>query len=186
MWKVLISFLLLQQFSVFATEIHKNRFQKKFPYALLTNDFGVLEEEDLKINSCLATPAPFSNEHSSYSYWQCFEVKQSKMVCEGKKYDPDSKARASLLVFSAIRDGETHEFISRRTMPRTSCELYQKNWEKLTKNEKYVCMSGSDYLREIKKKKIVWNWIFNRYKTKKGCDSYFEGECSLKYQISHN
>lgn len=186
MWKVLISFLLFQSIFAFAVEASKNHLQKEFPHALLTSDFGVLAKDDLKINSCMATPVPFSKDNGAYSYWQCFEIMNSQMTCEGRKYSPDSKSRVSLLVLLGVRDGEPHEFISRRTMPLDSCRLYQKNWKKLTKNEKYVCISGSMSSKGILDGKVKWTWIFDRYKTKKGCDSYFEGECSLQYQISHN
>lgn len=180
------SFLVLLLFSPVFAKSNKNPLTKDFPYALLTDDFGVLTKDDLKINSCLAEPSPISRDNGAYSYWQCFEIKKSNMICEGKKYDPDHGTRVSLLVLSGIRDGEMHDFISRRTISRNSCLLYQKEWRKLTKNEKYVCISGSNPSKEIQKKRATWNWLFGRYKTKKGCDSYFHGECSLRYQINHN
>lgn len=156
--------------------------KKEFPYGLLTDDFGILNRRDLKASTCIAEPVPFSEEHkvSPYPYWQCFEVKNSKMVCERGKYDVHEKAIMSMLVVSGARDGELHEFISRRPIPLSSCRLYQKDWQKFIKNEKYVCVSGADPGKEIKEAKTVWVWIFGRYKTRKGCDSYFHGECDVK------
>lgn len=190
MWQALSLFLFLFSFFSASADIntHLSELHSTFPYALLTDDFGILTKDDLKINSCIAEPAPFLkiiNKSYSYPYWQCFEIKKTNMVCEGRKYDPDSKSRVSMLVLSGVRDGEMHEFINRRTIPLDSCRLYEKDWRKFTRSEKYICISGSDVSKEIKGKKIVWTWIFGRYKTKKGCDSYFEGECSLHYQISH-
>ena len=120
------------------TNNHLNELNSAFPYALLTDDFGILTKEDLKINSCIAEPAPISkiiNKSYSYPYWQCFEIKKTNVICEGRKYDPESKSRVSMLVLSGVRDGERHEFISRRTIPLDSCRLYQKDWRKLTRNE---------------------------------------------------
>ena len=70
-------------------------------------------------------------------------------------------------------NGELHEFISRRPIPLRSCRLYQRDWQKFTKNEKYVCVSGADPGKEIKEEKTVWVWIFGRYKTRKGCALIF-------------
>lgn len=158
---------------------HLQELNQRFPFGLLTDDYGVLDELDLKINTCIAEPTPFSksNTISPYPYWQCFEVKRSKMDCERGKYDPHEKALMSMLVVSGKREGERHEFISRRPMPLSSCKLFQKDWQKFTWHEKYVCVSGSDHSIEIQDGKPVWIWIFGRYKTHKGCDSYFADEC---------
>lgn len=99
------------------------------------------------------------------------------MVCERGKYDSNEKAVMSMLVVSVLRDRELHEFISRRPIPLKSCRFYQKDWQKLTKNEEYICVSGAEAGKEIKDAKTMWVWIFGRYKTRKGCDSYFNGEC---------
>jgi hypothetical protein len=180
MHQTLILFFLA--FNVSLADSHQTHLQelkKEFPYGLLTDDFGVLNKQDLKTNTCIAEPTPFSEKDqvSSYPYWQCFEVKNSKMICERGKYDPHEKVVMSMLVVSGKRAGELHEFISRRPLPLRSCRLYQKDWRKFTKNEKYVCISASDPLKEMKESKTVWNWVFGRYKTRKGCDSYFRDEC---------
>lgn len=156
--------------------------KKEFPYGLLTDDFGILSRQDLKTNTCIAEPTPFSRENkvNPYPYWQCFEIENSKMACEIGQYDRHEKTKMSILVVSGVRDGELHEFISRRPISISSCRLYLRDWKKFTKNEKYVCVSGADSGREIKDGKSVWVWIFGRYKTLKGCDSYFDGECDGK------
>ncbi len=161
---------------------HLRALNREFPYGLLTNDFGILSNQDLKTNTCIAEPKPFSVENRPipYPYWQCFETKDMKMDCERGKYDSDAKTVMSMLVVSGLRDGELHEFISRRPIALKTCRLYQREWRKLMKDEKYGCVSGADGDKEIKDTKTVWVWIFGRYKTKKGCDSYFDGECEGK------
>lgn len=160
-------------------QTHLQKLKKEFPYGLLTDDFGILNTQDLKTNTCIAGPTPFSEQDRTapYPYWQCFEVKNSQMICERGKYDPHEKVVMSMLVVSGIRDGKLHEFISRRPIPLWSCRLYQKDWLKFTKNERYVCVSGAEHSKEVRGPKTVWVWIFGRYKTRKGCDSYFDGEC---------
>ena len=182
MWKTLI-LMLLTSVSVLALEesTHLQELKKLFPYALLTDDFGVLNKDDLKISECIAAPVPFSEgRSSSYPYWQCFDTRDAKMDCEGKKYSAEKKSRMTMLVISGERNGELNEFISRRPLKLSSCRLYKKDWEKFTKGEKYICISGDFIGPEIEdgKKKLVW--IFDRYKTKKGCDSYFQAACTLK------
>jgi hypothetical protein len=185
MREILVLFLLFFQSAyakVDAKSKHRQELFSRYPHGLLTDDYGVLNLDDLKINACEGMPTPFSekNPSSAYPYWQCFEVKNSKMICERGKYDPYERALMSMLVVSGTRDGELHEFISRRPIPLRSCRLYQRDWQKFTTNEKYVCVSGADPGKEIKEAKTAWVWIFGRYKTKKGCDSYFAGECHLQ------
>jgi hypothetical protein len=157
----------------------ENPLIKEFPYGLLTDDFGILTRRDLKINTCIAEPTPLLQKRwSSYPYWQCFELQKSKITCEKGKYDIHEKATMSMMVFSGVRNTELHEFISRRPIPLDSCATYRRNWRKLTNNEKYVCISGESPSKKIEKSHTKWTWIFRRYKTKKGCDSYFYGECN--------
>lgn len=183
MQKTLIFFFLICSLSLAIDhQTHLQELKKEFPHGLLTDDFNILNRQDLKTNTCIAGPTPFSQAKisSPYPYWQCFEVKDSKMICERGKYDSHEKTLMSMLVISGTRDEELHEFISRRPIPFESCRLYQKDWRKFTDNERYVCVSGAEPSREIKETKVAWTWIFGRYKTQKGCDSYFEGECDGK------
>ncbi|OQW48502.1 MAG: hypothetical protein A4S09_04810 [Proteobacteria bacterium SG_bin7] len=161
-------------------QAHLQKLKKEFPYGLLTDDFGILNMQDLKINTCIAGPIAFSEQDriSPYPYWQCFEIRNTKMTCERGKYDPHEKAIMSMLAVSGVRDKELHEFISRRPIPLWSCRLYKKDWQRLTKNETHICVSGADHSKEVIGTNIKWTWIFGRYKTRKGCDSYFQGECA--------
>lgn len=180
MWKAII-FTFLFPVSIIAIEgnTHLQELNEIFPYALLTDDFGILNKDDLKINQCIAEPSLFSESNStSYPYWQCFELKDVRMVCEGKKYSAQEKSRMTMLVLSATKNDELNEFISRRPMKLKTCYLYLRDWVSFTKNEKHICISGDFTNSEINKtgqKKRVW--IFDRYKTKRGCDAYFRGTC---------
>ena len=129
MWKALISIICFGCISLPTNaSTHLQELMKEFPYGLLTDDYGILSKLDLKINACTAIPEPFPNSRNqAYSYWQCFTVKNSKMDCERGKYDPHEEALMSMLVLSGERNGELHEFISRRPIPLGSCKLYQKD-----------------------------------------------------------
>lgn len=181
---ILILFLFSVITFAFAAKAEKTHLQEltsAFPYGLLTDDFGILTKDDLRINSCMGLPEPVSEGNLAYPYWQCFEVKKSKLICEGKKYDPTEKTKMSMLVISSIRDGVLHEFISRRPLPLTSCRSYLKDWLTFTKHQSHVCISGSGGFKDTTDGKVSWNWLLGRYKTKKGCDSYFAEECNMAY-----
>ena len=187
MWKILILlFFNLATSQTSENSIHLQELQSAFPYGLLTDDFGILTKEDLKINTCGFEVVPFSEKSTSYPYWQCFEITHSKLDCEGSEYDPEEKERVTVMVISARLNGELHEYLSRRVISLSTCRLFQRAWQKLLKNEKYVCISGPLNFIEKGKQGKRWSWIFDKYKTKKGCDSYFIGDCSLKYQIEHH
>ena len=179
--------LFLLPYVVYSAKDHRQELLSHYPYGLLTDDYGILNEDDLKINACDAIPSPFSEKDTSspYQYWQCFEVKTAKLVCEGRKYDSDEKTRVSLLVVSGIRNGVLHEYLARRPMPLSSCHLYQKAWRNRVKNEKYICASGEiSSINTDSNGRRRWIWMFGRYKTKKGCDSYFDGECDPQRLIN--
>jgi len=165
---------------------HEGELRSQFPFGLLTADFGILTSDDLAINTCVARPVPYSDESTSYSYWQCFEVKSSKLFCDGNGYDETEKTRVTMMVISGILEGERHEYITRRPVPLSACKAYLADWTRLVDQEQHVCVSGSF----INKKRdqagrTVTTWVFDRFKTPKGCESYFEGECSLKYKLKH-
>ncbi len=191
MRKILILSLLFSQTIDSAArpeKYHPQQLISQYPYALLTDDYGVLTEDDLKTNSCDATPCPFSEKDTSspYPYWQCFDLRTANLACEGRKYDFSEKVRVTLLVISGIRDGVLHEYLARRPIPLSSCRLYQKAWRKFVENEKYLCISGEiSSIKTDSNGRRRWVWVFDRYKTKKGCDSYFEGECDLKKIIAN-
>jgi hypothetical protein len=149
----------------------------------LSEGFGIVSTEDIAINDCQATPVPYSESSNSYQYWQCFEVKQSRLYCDGKGYDEDEKEWLTVMVISGVRDSILNEYITRRAIPLKDCQSFQQDWKRLTANEKHVCVSGSFNKRQNTKRKWVSNWTFDRFKTRKGCESYFEGGCSLKHQL---
>ena len=153
----------------------------KYPYSLIGDDFGVLQQDDLALNQCEAPPEIFSLKSHSFPYWQCFLVETAKVICDGNGYDSDEKSRMTLLVFILNKDNETHEYLSSRAIHLSDCQSFLKDWKHLTKNEKYVCLSGPFISKSDSKNKS--SWVFNNFKTRKGCKSYFVGGCDLQYQM---
>src|SRR3989338_2142108 len=100
-----------------------NRFSKKYPYAVLGNDFGILNEDDLAINSCDASPMPFGPNSISYSYWQCFQTKDVSFVCDhGGIQDKRTKLIQAALIININDNGKQQEYISRRAIDLKDCQ----------------------------------------------------------------
>ena len=78
------------------------------------------------------------------------------------------------------------EYLARRPMSLDDCRGFEKEWLRLIDGEQYVCIAGV-LIRDGKNDsgKMFTTWVFDRYKTKKGCESYFEEDCDLQYQLRH-
>lgn len=180
-------FFLLSFWFGLSDEAYSKNLKLKHPYGILGESFGILNSEDVAINDCQAEPMPFAPESTSYQYWQCFELTRSKLYCDGNKFDKTEKTRVTMMVISEKKDEQTNEYLARRPIPLSSCKSYLADWRELTRNEKYVCVSGSlIYQQKNEAGQLISHWTFDRFKTLRGCQSYFQGGCSLKYQLSHD
>lgn len=160
----------------------ESSYQKKYPYTVLGEDYGLLAEEDVAINSCIAHPSPFSiHGLNTHPYWQCFSLQGSSFECE--KADDNEEGPTAILAISLKRENIIHDYLSRRAIPLDACKSHKDDWLRLTSNQSFICMSGSLINDHADKK--YRSWIFESYKTAKGCDSYFQGGCSLAYKIQH-
>jgi hypothetical protein len=155
----LVIVLMVTESLVFAT----NRFSDKYPYGLLTDDFGILSEHDLERNTEGRLPEPFDpSKGGSYAYWQCFPIQQVTLLCDGDWFE-----------IVARDHGIRHKYLPPHIIGNKECVgYYQKNWRRLTRNQSYVCLSGPYTSFWKKEKKTLW--AFEKFKTKKGCFCYFE------------
>jgi hypothetical protein len=181
--KLSLLFILFSTKFVFAESNHLEKIKSRSPYALIGNDFGILNKDDLAINACEAIPSPFEFKITSYPHWQCFEAKTARLFCDGHGYDESEKTYLTLLVIAAEKNHERHEYITRRAIHYEDCISYALDWHRLLKGEKYVCVSGPFISKKDKgyKGKNLYSWIFNSFKTKKGCIPYFKGWCDLNF-----
>ena len=183
MWQTLILLQLVVASFAATTTLQGDQLKAKYPFALLGDDHGLLTEEDLAINSQKADPEPFSPESTAYPYWQCFPRNQMYFDCEFTQYDASEKSKLAILAIGYHKNGETQEYLSRRAIPISACHAHKQDWNRLTKNQNYVCMSGIFIETQIEPDKGTPTkssaWIFDRFKTAQGCDSYFVGDCRL-------
>lgn len=156
--------------------------KKKYPYSVLTNDYGILNEKDLDTYKMGVKPPPFlPKEGYGYLYWQCFPRDRVSISLKDMGYtseDIGGEENYSVLKIMISDDSSGyHEYSMRRVWPTSTYEHRFKLWLKLMKNEKYVCLLGDFVNRETIKGAVSQHWIFEKIKTKKDCDSYFAGDC---------
>ncbi|OFZ81316.1 MAG: hypothetical protein A2583_10335 [Bdellovibrionales bacterium RIFOXYD1_FULL_53_11] len=181
MWKIVFFFAVI----IAAASITMAAPSKNYPHSLIGEDFGILNEEDLAINTCTALPEPFSKDSISFPYWQCFETKYTNFLCDGGAPDPKEGPQA-FMVFQASNKSGTHEYIARRPWELSECREFGMDYKKLTRNISHVCFSGSFIsMKKDNADTPLTSWVFESFKTNKGCKAYFVGGCSLKYQIKH-
>jgi hypothetical protein len=164
----------------------------KYPYQLLTNDYGILDENDLGLYAWqMKKSEPFAGAVTGGNYWQCFKSKDVWIGYEKSHYSEEDKADVySFNINVKSNDDKIQRYWRARLIPKDFCEEIESQWNKLLKNQKYVCLGGSFILREneIKKdKKIqIVVWKFDKIKTKNGCDSYFttrgRSYCGMRHE----
>jgi len=159
---------------------------KKYPEALLTDDHGILKEKDIA-SDLLDKMVPYNlnEDQSGISRWQCFSVRDVKPKIEKWKgvdgAGPDKIV--TMCDLHILVDGKSlwHDYFEPRAWNNNHCLEFMKTWTRLTKNEEFVCFSGAPFLLEKQNvggvDRMVKLWQWSKYKTKKGCDSYREGDC---------
>ena len=161
---------------LYINQVHSKSLDlKKYPYALLTNDFGILTTADLAMNSCDVDPVPFRGEFSSYPYWKCFSISKTKFACDTTGNDGNALQNIT------VQDTNSeHFYITRRATDVKNCRWFEKRWRNATKGEKFVCLSGTFIGYEVEKGHRTSTWVFDKFKTKKSCTSFFSNQCDLK------
>lgn len=167
-------------FSAYAEATHLEKLKAHYPYGLIGDDFGLLTEEDLATNTCDAYPSPFYwGKNMAYSYWQCFFLRDTKLECSSLGYDPAIKEETGYLSLEARSKEVTHSYLARDAMEIRECKEWLKVWKKKTAGEKYVCISGSyGRLSGARNGRQEADWVFDKFKTRKGCESH-RSNCSL-------
>lgn len=175
-----------------------NGAKQNYPHTLLTDDYGILSDNDLASFTWRGTAKPFSADAAKgeYNIWQCFprEYVMVKLSDTGESSDELGwKNNVAYLEIHVLTDKYMQNIneINHKYEMRTNLSIieYQKRFNKwlgLMNGEKYVCLAG--HFVDIKKKKVMngrtqttYRWVFEKLKTKKGCDSYFDS-CTPTYE----
>lgn len=177
---IIITVFLLLPIQLFAVD---QRNLKKYPYQLLNNDYGILNEANLKRYANEIVSQQFNWEITGFDYWQCFPTNNVTVWYDKGEYDPyDKVIRSDPHIKVEITPALTHEYEPRRNFSINYAKEKVAAWKHLIKNEKYVCIGGAfagTHKKIVDGREVTeHSWIFENLKTKKGCDSYFSGWCS--------
>ena len=159
--------------------------KEKYPYARLTSDYGILNENDLQKNEEDAIAVPFSKDSRAYLYWKCFLTSQIKFSCDNSG-DEDQGLPMARMLMRADYNGGYDEYEGRHALPISTCEERLNRWKVLSQGEIYACIAGKYVGPEVGKKQEPGRgsgWIYDRFKTKRGRDSYFENDCILVQEL---
>lgn len=107
-------------------------------------------------------------------YWDCFQdVEKVKVECS--PYDEDPEDRGDQLIEFTYSGNPRRSFIFPRASDFKTCMRYRKELARLSKGQKTICFTGDggDWSSSGE-----FSARFIRYKTKRGCFSYFTDDCA--------
>ncbi|OGQ15792.1 MAG: hypothetical protein A3B70_04365 [Deltaproteobacteria bacterium RIFCSPHIGHO2_02_FULL_40_11] len=151
---------------------------------LIPPGYGIVTDDDLAYDAARRIIPPYepNNEFSGALYWQCVpkrDVVPKYTTWRGN--DPmgawDKIITLCAFEISIHREGEVHRYISRRALPVETCRLFMNEWKTVTLDQDIVCLNGEGGSYSKSKEKYRY-WTWEKFKTKKGCFSYFHGYCN--------
>lgn len=166
--------------------------QKKYPYTVLTDDYGILNEIDLDSElDGVKHPPLFSFINKPFIYWQCFLRSSVTISLEdlGDSPEEDNESdikyngenNAELTINIRNKNGIFHKYTMTSDYPTTFTEDRFNRYLKLMQGEKNVCIAGAFLEKQMRivegKKQQVNIWVFRKMKTLKGCEAYNKNGC---------
>lgn len=184
----ILAFILFLTSISFAKSMNIENFSSKNPYNLLTPSYGIVSEDDLAYDNHRRRIGPYNpNTSLSQLYWQCFPTSEIKAgfdawVGPDGMGSQDAIYTMCTIEISVRNNGELQLFTDRRAHQIGFCLDFTKEWKKLTKNQKMVCLDGEGgaYYDEDKQLGRHKLWTWDKFKTKRGCYSFFADECNTK------
>jgi hypothetical protein len=179
-------FILLAITIDFANCAAIEKFSLKHPYNLLTHGYGIVTEDDLAYDNFRREIGPYNPEKSlSELYWQCIPVENvnagfNAWVGPDGMGPHEAIYTMCTLEITVHANNEVQTFTDRRAHQIDFCLDFTKEWKRLTKNQKFVCLDGEggsfyDDDKNVGRQKL---WTWDKFKTKKGCYSFFAGDCN--------
>ncbi len=140
MKRYFLIFLLIMPLKLFAIDIE---ILKKYPYLLLTDDYGILNDSNLKRYAYEVNAEPFIGKFNGLDYWQCYPSKNVTVWYEKQNDDPyDKKARGDAHITVSITPAIIHDYIPRRSFSSDYAKEKVSTWKQLIKDQPYVCIGG--------------------------------------------
>lgn len=148
----------------------------KLASGLIGSDYGILSRVDLEnhaLNDGSIAPLEASPRSNAQAYWMCFPRQAMTLGCEVS--DPVEHTDG-LDVEARDSEGTRHIYIFRRG--DIECAPFMKDWKPLLEGQSHVCLAGfPNPLERDTKGHFERYWIFDKLKTKRGCDVFF-GDCA--------
>jgi hypothetical protein len=170
--------------------------KQKYPHAVLTSDYKILNEIDLNSElDGVKHPPSFSTKAKGYIYWQCFPRDSVRISLEDLGYspedDPESNIKyngeneAKLTIVAQGKRGIMHKYVMWGNYPVSTTISRFNAYLKLMNGEKNICIAGSYLEKETRKtvgeietsRQQVYYWGFEKMKTTKGCEAYHRNGC---------
>ncbi|MBP9722128.1 MAG: hypothetical protein KBD64_03100 [Gammaproteobacteria bacterium] len=153
---------------------------KKYPFVLVGDDYGILNEQDMADDSYGLTVG-YLNYNSSVNsgmHWKCYKTSGFSLRKLNFGFNNEWNEDVGDLELNMVdNNGIVNSYGMRRALGLSVIMSYVKIWEKLIKNQKYVCIHGHFIHKKTtqlnSKEPLIYDWIFNKLKTKKGCSGYF-------------
>lgn len=167
-----------------ASEVQKSHAQY---YGLLTPGYGIVSQDDLAYDACRKKIGPYNpNDDLGSLYWQCFpksEINARYNSWRGLDGGSATNELQDMCSFEIVvhHAGETQVYVDRRGHHLDFCMDYLHAWNRITRSQDTVCLSGDGgfYIQDKQWGKAkLWTW--EKFKTKRGCFSYFAGRCETQ------
>lgn len=150
--------------------------------AVLTESYGILNQDDIDIYAWIWSYDRFHNS-AGIEYWTCHPAASvAKLTCRDFGYDSDQKEHNAELEIDIHDRGKVHEITGRRAIDIVACKKIVADIRNLLKGESHFC-AGLIYNHEDKDEagRPRFSWVYDKFKTKRGCVSYFQGYCEPSY-----
>ena len=159
----------------------------KHPYAILTANYGIITKEDLAYDASHVEIGKYDPKTSlSALYWQCFKKGEVTAKFDSWRGPDSGEAWNKIFTMCTIEidvrhGGELQIYADHRAHQVGYCREFLRDWKKNTWREQYICLNGEGGFFQTSKVDGTYKlWTFEKYKTKKGCDSYFSGACKMR------
>ncbi len=129
---------------------------------LLTNDYGIVTNEDIDFEKTIYCPEYFSSKKFSVcNYWQCLKPEKYHLSCE--TFYLEGEGYLGELTFWILSGGKKYYFSTKRNYSAQACLENVKDINRVISNQRIVCISASHLPDEDEKDS---HWILERIKTK--------------------
>jgi hypothetical protein len=152
-------------------------FSKPLRPGLLTDDFGIVTEQDVEKEAAIIRLPAFVQIPTVFPYWRCLRPEQVEMSCEDMNAEEPRGNPIAAPRVGFLENGEKYEFYTRRAWGLDACEETLLEWQKTIGSEAVVCISAS--IDEVDESSTAAPWRritfgeINRMKSHSGEWSYF-------------